>query len=76
MICVVCLLGMIREAGILTGAVGLITTAEQAEQILRKEQADLILIARAARRDPHWPMQAAVQLHQPAPVPRQYARAY
>ncbi len=65
-----------REAVILTGAVGLIATAEQAEQILRKEQADLILIARAALRDPHWPMQAAVQLHQPVPVPRQYARAY
>jgi 2,4-dienoyl-CoA reductase-like NADH-dependent reductase (Old Yellow Enzyme family) len=65
-----------RDAGILTGAVGLITSAEQAEQILQNGQADFIFLARAVLRNPHWALDAAVQLHEPVPVPAQYKRAY
>ena len=45
-----------RESGIMTGAVGLITEAQQAEVILQKGQADLILIARQSLRDPNFPL--------------------
>ncbi len=64
-----------RAAGIATGAVGLITSAVQAEQILRNGQADLILIARQMLRDPYWPLHAAMELGQPASWPAQYSRA-
>ena len=40
-------------------AVGLITSAEQAEHILRTGQADLVVLARALLRDPYWPLHAA-----------------
>lgn len=49
-------------SGMATMAVGLITEAEQAERILQSGQADLIAIAREALRNPHWAMQAAVEL--------------
>ncbi len=65
-----------REAGILTGAVGMITQAQQAEQILQNGQADLILLARELLRDPYWPLRAAYELGFAAPVPVQYARAW
>ncbi len=65
-----------READIPTGAVGLITHAEQAEAIVQCGQADLILLARAMLRDPYWPLHAAQALgHTPDP-PVQYQRAY
>jgi len=66
-----------REAGIATAAVGLITTAEQAEQILQAEQADLIVMAREFLRDPYFPLHAAKALGAPDAVrwPIQYARA-
>src|SRR5574340_226925 len=51
-----------REAGILTGAVGLITAPQQAEQIVRLQEADLVLLAREFLREPHWPMLAARKL--------------
>lgn len=64
------------EAQILTGAVGLITDAHQAEGIIRDGEADLVLLARELLRDPHWPLHAAAILgQQPAP-PVQYARAF
>ncbi len=65
-----------REAGVPTGAVGLITTAEQADQIVRNGQADVVLLARALLRDPYWPLAAARELGHPAPVPSQYLRAF
>lgn len=65
-----------RDAGVCTGAVGLITTAEQADQIIRTGQADLVLLARALLRDPYWPLEAARTLGHPAPVPSQYLRAF
>lgn len=66
-----------RDAKVATGAVGLITTAEQSEQILAKEQADLIVIAREFLRDPYFPLHAAVALGVPdaAHWPIQYVRA-
>jgi len=44
-----------REAGILTGAVGLIVTPQQADEIIRSERADLVLLAREFLRDPYFP---------------------
>jgi 2,4-dienoyl-CoA reductase-like NADH-dependent reductase (Old Yellow Enzyme family) len=65
-----------REAGIATGAVGLITSAEQAEEILTKGEADLILMAREQLRDPYFPMHAAQKLGATVQAPRQYLRAF
>ena len=64
-----------REAGIATGAVGMILAPAQAECILRTGQADLVLLAREMLRDPYWPMHAAEALHHKAEWPPQYLRA-
>lgn len=64
-----------QEAGIATGAVGMITTAAQAEDILATGSADAVLLARAFLRDPHWPMRAAIALGEAPPRPVQYQRA-
>jgi 2,4-dienoyl-CoA reductase-like NADH-dependent reductase (Old Yellow Enzyme family) len=64
-----------REAGIATGAVGMITGAAQADQIIRTGQADLVLLARELLRDPYWPLEAAAELKQETTWPVQYARA-
>ena len=64
-----------KEAGILTGAVGMITGAEQAEAILTKGEADLIIIARELLRDPYFPLRAAQQLGADTDWPVQYLRA-
>jgi 2,4-dienoyl-CoA reductase-like NADH-dependent reductase (Old Yellow Enzyme family) len=64
-----------KEAGIMTGAVGLITTPEQAEEILAQHKADLILIARESLRNPYFPMTAAKQLGEDFRWPDQYLRA-
>lgn len=63
------------EAGIATGAVGLITDAKEAEAIVSDGKADLILLARAMLRDPMWPLHAAHQLGVSVPWPKQYERA-
>jgi len=63
------------EAGILTGAVGMITDPAQAATILRTGQADLIFLAREFLRDPYWPLHAAAALGAPASWPVQYLRA-
>ena len=65
-----------REAGILTGAVGLITEARQAEEIIQAGRADLVLMAREFLRDPYWPLHAAPVLGAEAAVPVQYSRAF
>jgi 2,4-dienoyl-CoA reductase-like NADH-dependent reductase (Old Yellow Enzyme family) len=65
-----------REAGLATGAVGLITDPQQAEEILRSGCADLIVVARQFLRDPYWAIHAAQSLGEPPPVPNQYLRAY
>src|SRR5262249_55269872 len=64
-----------REAHGPTGAVGLITTATQAEQIIGHERADAVLLARELLRDPYWPLRAAGELGHPITWPRQYLRA-
>jgi 2,4-dienoyl-CoA reductase-like NADH-dependent reductase (Old Yellow Enzyme family) len=64
-----------RDAGLLTGAVGMITTAEQAESILQAGQADLVLMAREFLRDPYFPVHAAQGLGVPVSLPKQYLRA-
>jgi 2,4-dienoyl-CoA reductase-like NADH-dependent reductase (Old Yellow Enzyme family) len=64
-----------REAGIATGAVGMITEPEQAEAIVASGEADLILIARELLRDPYWPLHAARVLGVDLPWPSQYQRA-
>ncbi|MGZ5133650.1 MAG: NADPH dehydrogenase NamA [Flavitalea sp.] len=64
-----------KETGIRTGAVGLITTAEQAEQILTNQQADVIIFARQFLRDPYFPLHAAKELGVDIQWPVQYERA-
>ncbi len=64
-----------KEAGILTGAVGLITEPRQAEDILAQGKADAVLLARELLRDPYWPMRAARLLGADIPWPKQYERA-
>ena len=64
-----------KEAAIRTGAVGLIRTADQAEHILRSEQADCVILARQLLREPYWPLAAAKQLGAQVRWPPQYERA-
>ncbi len=64
-----------RETGIMTGAVGLITDAHQAEEILANDQADMILIARTSLRDPNFALHAAHELGDEIGWPLQYLRA-
>jgi 2,4-dienoyl-CoA reductase-like NADH-dependent reductase (Old Yellow Enzyme family) len=64
-----------RDAGILTGAVGMITEPHQADEIIRKGQADMVLLAREMLRDPYWPLHAAAALDKPISWPAQYLRA-
>lgn len=64
-------------AGLPTGAVGLVLEPLQAEQILERGEADAVFLARAALREPAWPLRAAAELGLPwrqAPYPPQYAR--
>jgi 2,4-dienoyl-CoA reductase-like NADH-dependent reductase (Old Yellow Enzyme family) len=64
-----------KEADILTGAVGLIKGAEQAEEILIKGQADLILMGREMLRNPYFPLKAAKELGVDISWPVQYLRS-
>lgn len=65
----------LRKTGIMTGAVGLITSAQQAEEILREEKADLIMMGRELLRNPYFPLQAARELGEDIQWPDQYTRA-
>lgn len=64
-----------QRAGIPVGAVGLITQAAQAEQIVTTGLADAVLLGRELLRDPYWPLLAARELGAEGPWPRQYLRA-
>lgn len=64
-----------KEVGILTSAVGLITTAQQAEKILAEEKADLIIMARQLLREPYFALHAAKELNVDLQWPLQYDRA-
>ena len=65
-----------KEAGIATGAVGMITEPVQAETILATDQADLVFLARELLRDPYWPRRAAKELDAKIKPPVQYERAW
>ena len=65
-----------REAGMATGAVGMISEPVQAETILSTEQADLVFLARELLRDPYWPRRAAKALDVKIKAPVQYERAW
>ncbi|GAB3281978.1 NADH:flavin oxidoreductase/NADH oxidase [Parasphingorhabdus pacifica] len=63
------------ETGVPTGAVGMITAPEQAEEVVASGSADAVLLARELLRDPHWPLHAADRLRADSLWPRQYERA-
>lgn len=63
-------------ADIATGAVGLITSGRQAEEILRNGRADLIFIGRELLRNPYWPKTAANELGIPLEAPKPYVRGW
>jgi 2,4-dienoyl-CoA reductase (NADPH2) len=65
-----------RESGIMSGAVGMITDAHQANEIIASGKADIVLLAREMLRDPYWPLHAAQKLAASQAPPVQYARAY
>jgi len=64
-----------KESGICTAAVGMITTAEECEEILQRRQADLVILARQLLRDPYFPLHTARKLNVDVPWPVQYERA-
>jgi 2,4-dienoyl-CoA reductase-like NADH-dependent reductase (Old Yellow Enzyme family) len=64
-----------RDANVLTATVGLIETKEQVTEILARNQADLVFMAREFLRDPYWPLRTARELKQPISWPAQYLRA-
>ena len=64
-----------RKVGMPTIAVGLITEAQQAEDILEHGQADMVALARGMLYDPRWPWHAAAQLGGQVSAPRQYWRS-
>jgi 2,4-dienoyl-CoA reductase-like NADH-dependent reductase (Old Yellow Enzyme family) len=63
------------ESGVPTGAVGLITSAPQADEIVRSGKADLVFLAREELRDPYFPLHAARELGAHIAWPKQYLRA-
>lgn len=65
-----------READIPVGAVGLITSPLQAEEILQNGRADLIFLGRELLRNPYWPYHAAKELGHPLEAPEQYRRGW
>lgn len=65
-----------RQAGIATGAVGMITEPEQADALLKEGKADLVMLARELLRDPYWPRRAAQLLGEKIKPPVQYERAW
>jgi 2,4-dienoyl-CoA reductase-like NADH-dependent reductase (Old Yellow Enzyme family) len=64
-----------RRTGIMTGAVGFITEVSQADNIVGREKADIVLLAREFLRQPYWPLSAASHLGFPTSWPVQYLRA-
>ncbi len=65
-----------KEAGMLTGAVGMITEAGQANEIIRGGEADIVLLAREFLREPYWPLKAAKELGVKVQTAEQYGRAF
>lgn len=65
-----------KKVKIATGAVGLITEAQHAEEIIANERADLVFLGRVLLREPYWAIQAAKELNVSVPVVKQYERGY
>lgn len=65
-----------RDAGIATGAVGMITPGKQADNIIERGDADIVLFARESLRDPYFPYRAAAECEEQINVPVQYLRAW
>jgi 2,4-dienoyl-CoA reductase-like NADH-dependent reductase (Old Yellow Enzyme family) len=65
-----------EESGILTNAVGMITTGQQAEEILAFDDIAAVMIGRSMLGNPRWPIQAAADLGDEIPWPNQYARGF
>jgi len=63
-----------RETGLKTAAVGLIHTAEHAEEIIANGRADIVALARSMLHDPYWPLHAAATLKADVAWPVQYER--
>lgn len=63
------------KAGILTGAVGLITEVQQANDIITSGKADIVLMAREMLREPYWALKAGLAMGRDADWPKQYTRA-
>ncbi|RJS59619.1 NADPH dehydrogenase NamA [Bacillus sp. PK3_68] len=63
-------------ADIPVGAVGMITSPTQAEEILRNERADLVFLGRELLRDPYWPRRAAIELKTEIEAPVPYERGW
>jgi 2,4-dienoyl-CoA reductase (NADPH2) len=63
-----------KEAGIATGAVGMITEPQQANEIISSGKADIVLLARQFLREPYWPQRAAKELNAECAWPVQYGR--
>lgn len=64
-----------KQTGVLTGAVGIITTPQQAQAIISSGKADIVLLAREFLRDPYFPLHAALELDCDTKWPVQYERA-
>ncbi|MNF06969.1 NADPH dehydrogenase [compost metagenome] len=65
-----------EQTGTLTGAVGMITNAQQANAIIENGKADLVIIAREHLRDPYFAIHAAKELNLETEIPWQYKRAF
>jgi len=65
-----------KEVGIKTGAVGLITDSQQAEEILKYNHSDVIFIGREFLRNPYWPLKAKNELDGEIIAPNQYKRSF
>jgi 2,4-dienoyl-CoA reductase-like NADH-dependent reductase (Old Yellow Enzyme family) len=65
-----------KEAGVPTGAVGMITTPQQAEEIISSGKSDMVLLAREFLRDPYFPLHASKELGGDLKPPAQYLRAF
>lgn len=65
----------VRKTGILTGTVGLITSAQQAESILQEDKADLVFLGRELLRNPYFPLHSAKELGAETTWPLQYLRS-
>jgi 2,4-dienoyl-CoA reductase-like NADH-dependent reductase (Old Yellow Enzyme family) len=65
-----------KETGIMTAAVGLITKAKQADEIINTGKADMVLLGREILRNPYWPVNSAIELGIKPDIPNQHKRAY